>query len=57
MTVSPSSIRTKWWLRWAIRDSADIGSPWLPVEISTCRSGGRSARSLASTITSGGTWR
>ena len=30
MTVSPSSMCTKLWLRWAIRLSADIGSPWRP---------------------------
>ena len=57
MTVSPSSMCTKWWLRCAIRDSADSGSPWEPVEISTCFSGARSARSLASTITPAGTCR
>ena len=39
-TVSPSSMWTKLWLRWAIRASADSGSPCEPVEISTVRSGG-----------------
>ena len=57
MTVSPSSMCTKLWLRLAIRESADSGSPCEPVEISTCCSGGRSARSLASNITPGGTRR
>jgi hypothetical protein len=56
-TVSPSSMCTKLWLRWAIRDSAESGSPCDPVEISTTFSGGRSARSLASSSVSGGTCR
>ena len=56
-TVSPSPMWTKWWLRCAIRLSALSGSPWLPVETSTCRSGGSSASSLASTSTPGGTRR
>ena len=40
MTVSPSSMCTTLWLRCAIRDSAESGSPCAPVEISTVRSGG-----------------
>ncbi|MEJ7755029.1 MAG: hypothetical protein WKF83_00700 [Nocardioidaceae bacterium] len=38
-TVSPGSMRTRSWSRLAIRDSADIGSPWEPVETSTISSG------------------
>ena len=38
-TVSPSLIRI-WWSRLAIRDSAAIGSPCEPVEISTTSSSG-----------------
>ena len=49
MTVSPSAIRMGW-SRPAIRDSADIGSPCDPVEISTIRSGGSSSASRMSTI-------
>ena len=32
ITVSPRSTETDWWSRYAIRVSADIGSPWLPVQ-------------------------
>ena len=48
ITVSPSAIRIGW-SRPAIRDSADIGSPCEPVEISTIWSGGISSASLRST--------
>ena len=48
MTVSPRSTETAGWSWYAIRVSADIGSPWLPVQrtIASCRascssSGGR----------------
>ncbi len=54
ITVSPSAIRIGW-SRPAIRASADIGSPWDPVEISTIRSGGISSASFSSTIRPPGT--
>ena len=38
-TVSPGSIAIRSWLRAAIRDSADIGSPCEPVEMITTWSG------------------
>ena len=57
MTVSPSSMCTKLWLRWAIRLSADSGSPCDPVEISTVRSGGTSSMSRLSMSVSEGTFR
>ena len=53
-TVSPSAIRIGW-SRPAIRDSADIGSPCDPVEISTMFSGGISSASRSSTISPPGT--
>jgi hypothetical protein len=39
-TVSPSASSTNRCRPWAISDSAANGSPWLPVVISSCRSGG-----------------
>ena len=57
MTVSPSSRDTKLWLRWAIRLSAESGSPCEPVQISTTLSDGMSASALASTSRPGGTLR
>ena len=54
MTVSPSATRIGW-SRPAIRDSADIGSPWDPVEIRTIRSAGSSSTSLRSTMRPPGT--
>ncbi len=53
-TVSPSAILIGW-SRPAILDSADIGSPWDPVEISTICSGGSSSASRSSTIKPPGT--
>ena len=35
ITVSPACRSTFGWSPWAIRRSADSGSPWLPVEITT----------------------
>ena len=40
MTVSPGTISTSRCEENAMRVSADIGSPWLPVEMTTTRSGG-----------------
>ncbi len=54
MTVSPSAILIGW-SRPAILDSADIGSPCEPVEISTICSGGISSASRGSTIRPPGT--
>ena len=54
ITVSPSATLIGWSLP-AIRDSADIGSPWDPVEMSTIRSGGSSSASLRSTMRPPGT--
>ena len=53
-TVSPGSILTGW-SRFAIRDSADSGSPCEPVEMSTTCSGGQASISRASTMRSAGT--
>ena len=47
MTVSPAAMRIGW-SRPAIRDSADIGSPCDPVEISTTSPGGISSASRRS---------
>ena len=39
MTVSPRSTSTVGWSWYAIRVSADIGSPWLPVQRTSTLSG------------------
>ena len=49
ITVSSASISSQRLLRCAISDSADIGSPWLPVEITHTCPGGRSRTSSMST--------
>jgi hypothetical protein len=54
ITVSPSATRIGW-SRPAIRDSADIGSPCDPVEMSTIPSGGSSSASRMSTMSPPGT--
>ena len=56
MTVSPSAMRIGW-SRPAIRDSADIGSPCDPVEISTTSCGRSSSASRMSTSMPPGTCR
>ena len=56
MTVSPAAILIGW-SRPAIRDSADIGSPCEPVEISTTSPGGISSASRSSTRSPPGTRR
>ncbi len=56
-TVSPGSIAIRSWLRAAIRDSADIGSPWEPVEMMTTWLGSKLVRSFSSISVFGGTWR
>ena len=48
MTVSPSAIRIGW-SRAAIRDSADMGSPWDPVQTRTTSPGGMPSASRGST--------
>ena len=55
-TVSPSVTRMTW-SRLAIRDSAAIGSPWEPVQMSTTSSGGHSSISRESTSRPAGTRR
>ena len=42
MTVSPFSMEMVLWLPLAMRASADSGSPWLPVHMTTTCSGGTS---------------
>ncbi len=54
MTVSPAAMRIGW-SRPAIRDSADIGSPCEPVEISTTSLGGISSASRRSMSSPPGT--
>src|SRR5699024_47833 len=56
ITTSPSPTLTRW-SRLAMRLRAAIGSPWLPVHISTMRSSGRSSILRTSTRVSGGTSR
>ncbi len=46
MTVSPECSSTSRWSLWAIRRSADSGSPWLPVQIAITFSSGKSSISL-----------
>src|SRR5215207_736401 len=46
-TVSPARSSTCGWSRYAIRRSADSGSPWEPVETMTTRSGGNWSTSLS----------
>ncbi len=55
-TVSPSVMRIEW-SRFAIRDSADIGSPCDPVHTSTSRSPGMPSSSFCSTMMPSGTLR
>ena len=54
ITVSPRSTETFGWSPYAIRVSADIGSPWLPVHSTSTRSGGSSIASFGETIASSG---
>ena len=54
ITVSPRSTSTFWWSPYAIRVSADMGSPWLPVQSSMTRFGGSSIASLGETRASSG---
>ena len=42
-TVSPECSSTSRWSLFAIRRSAESGSPWLPVEITTTFSSGKSS--------------
>ena len=56
-TVSSDSMRIWWWLRLAIRDSADSGSPCDPVETSTTLDAGRCSTSFMSIISPSGTRR
>ena len=44
-TVSPLRSSTAGWSRWAMRRSADSGSPWEPVEMTTSFSSGQSSSS------------
>ena len=46
ITVSPEWSSTSGWSRCAIRRSAESGSPWLPVEITTTFSSGKSSISF-----------
>src|SRR5918998_1717195 len=55
-TVSPSRSSTCGWSPWAIRRSADSGSPWLPVEITTSLWSGKSSTSRTPTSIPSGTW-
>ena len=56
ITVSPACRSTWGWSEAAIRRSADSGSPWLPVEITTSFSSGKSDSRLGSTSIPSGTW-
>ena len=56
MTTSPGPTLTRW-SRFAIRPSAAIGSPWLPVHMSTTWSSGRLSICLTSITVSAGTSR
>ena len=47
--MSSASISSQRLLRWAIRARADMGSPWLPVEMTHTSPGGRSRTSSMST--------
>ena len=55
ITVSPSCSSTCGWSPWAMRRSAESGSPWLPVEITTSLWSGKSSISLAPTSIPSGT--
>jgi hypothetical protein len=46
ITVSPEWSSTSRWSLWAIRRSAESGSPWLPVEMTTTFSSGKSSTSF-----------
>ena len=55
ITVSPLWSSTCGWSAWAMRRSADSGSPWLPVEITTSFESGKSSISLGPTSIPSGT--
>jgi hypothetical protein len=55
ITVSPLCSSTWGWSACAMRRSADSGSPWLPVEITTSFSSGKSSISLGPTSIPSGT--
>ena len=52
--MSPRSTSTFWWSEYAIRVSADIGSPWLPVQRIITLPGGSSIASFGETSASSG---
>ena len=56
ITVSPEWSSTSAWSAWAMRRSADRGSPWLPVEIATTLWSGKDSISRAGISMPSGTW-